>query len=253
MKKKLIVLISAFVLVLAIGFFLNIKYYSPQNSPQATPTPSSNISVKPTPTNTETSTPQPTTSSIPESYLIKNFSFQSQAPYANWDELHDEACEEAALILVYYYLNDKTLSAATMEEQIQKMVSWEIENYGSHKDLTIQETGNLAKSFYSMSNFKIENDISIEDIKREVANNHPVIIPTAGRLLGNPYFRSPGPVYHMLVVIGYNGNTIIVQDIGTRRGDHYEYNEKILYNAIHDWNGTSDNIQNGKKTMLVFE
>lgn len=251
MKKKLIVLITAFVLVLAVGFFLNLKYYGPQNGTQVTPTPTSSISVKLTPTNTETPTPQPTTTSIPESYLIKNFSFQSQAPYANWDELHDEACEEAALILVYYYLNGKSLSAETMEDQIQKMVSWEVENYGSHRDLTIRETGNLATSFYDMTNFRIEDNINIEDIKREVANNHPVIIPTAGRLLGNPYFRSPGPIYHMLVVIGYEGNTIIVQDIGTRRGDHYEYNEKILYNAIHDWNGT-DNIENGKKTMLVF-
>ena len=30
--------------------------------------------------------------------------FTSQAPYAIWDELHNEACEEAALITVNHYL-----------------------------------------------------------------------------------------------------------------------------------------------------
>ena len=26
-----------------------------------------------------------------------------------------------------------------------------------------------------------------------------VIVPAAGRQLGNPYYKAPGPVYHMLV------------------------------------------------------
>ena len=236
------------VLVLTIGFFINFEYFR-KIPPEITPTPilSTVLPLSPTPTLLPTATP------IPDTYLIKNFPFESQAPFANWDQLHDEACEEAAIILVYYYLNHQSLDADIMEEQIQKMVSFEIENYGSHHDLTIKETAKLAEDFYGMSNFEIQDDITIQDIKREVANNQPVIVPTAGRLLGNPYFRSPGPIYHMLVVIGFEGKTIIVQDIGTRRGDHYEYNEKILFNAIHDWNGSPENIEGGGKKMLVFD
>ena len=90
-------------------------------------------------------------------------------------------------------------------------------------------------------------------IKKEISENHPVILPTAGRLLGNPYFRQPGPIYHMVVAIGYSGNTIIVQDVGTRRGENYKYNENILFNAIHDWTGVPENINSGPKNMLVFE
>lgn len=216
----------------------------------------SEVSPNPNPIATllpaSTATPTPTALPIPPSYLIQNFPFQSQAPDANWDELHDEACEEASLTLVYYYFNGKTIDATTMEEQIQKMVSWEIGHFGSHKDLTIAETAEMAQSFYSIDNLKIKKNISIEEIKREVANNHPVIVPTAGRLLGNPNFRQPGPVYHMVVVVGFEDRTIIVQDVGTKRGDHYRYNEKILFNAIHDWNGSSDNIESGPKTVLFF-
>lgn len=245
MKRKLYFFIIGLVLILVAGFFVNTLSLNP--SPKITASPTVSPSPLPTPDSVPIATP------LPDSYLIKNFPFKSQAPFANWDELHDEACEEAALILVDYYLNHKSLDAATMEEQIQKMVAWEIEYFGAHKDLTIRELSEVARGFYKIENFKIKDSIDIDDIKREVANGRPVIIPTAGRLLGNPYFRSPGPIYHMLVVIGYEGKTMIVQDIGTKRGDHYRYSQNVLFNAIHDFPGAPEDIEQGKKTMLVFE
>lgn len=251
MKKKLYILSTGLVVILTAGFFLNLKYFqTPSPSLSPTLSPQASIELSPTPTSSPTTTPAATP--IPESYLIENFPFQSQAPYANWDQLHDEACEEAALILVDYYLNHQPLDEQTMEEQIQEMVAWEIKNWGTHKDLTIRETAELARGFYGLNNFQIKDDITIEEIKKEIAQDHPVILPTAGRLLGNPYFRSPGPVYHMVVAIGYSNNIIIVQDIGTRRGENYEYSQKVLYLAIHDWAGSPENIESGSKNGLIF-
>lgn len=248
MKKKLIILVILLILVLGVGFFLN-RSVSPPSSSSPSPSPSSSPAIFLSPTPTAES---PAPAALPESYLIKNFSFVSQAPFGEWDTLHDEACEEAALALVEYHGGNQTIDAATMEDQIQKMVAWEIANFGSHKDLTVSKVKKMAEGFYGMENIKIENDITIDDIKTEISQNHPVIVPTAGRLLGNPYFRSPGPIYHMVVAIGYDDNNIIVQDVGTRRGDHYEYNEKIFFNAIHDWNGSPENIESGAKNILVF-
>lgn len=190
-------------------------------------------------------------SPLPDSYLISDVPFQSQAPYANWDELHDEACEEASVILVKYFLQNQNLSAQTMDEEILKMVAWQVKNWGGHKDLTVKETAEMAEEFYGLKT-KTKTNITIADIKKEVAQNHPVIVPTAGRLLGNPNYRRPGPIYHMLVVIGFSGNRIITQDVGTRKGEHYEYGEKIFFNAVHDWNGAPENIEDGAKAMLVL-
>lgn len=261
MKKKLYIIVSLLVIVLITGAFLNYKYYrqDPGNITSArlslsdSPSPKAVLSVSED--STPASEPEATVASQtprPGTYQIENFPFQSQAPTGNWDQLHDEACEEASLILVNYYLDNKALDASTMENQIQKMVSWENKYFGEHKDLTISETADMAKNFYNLNNYEIKTNITIDEIKDEIAQNHPVILPTAGRLLGNPYFRSPGPVYHMVVAIGYEGNTIIVQDVGTKRGDHYQYSEKILYNAIHDWAGAEDNIESGGKTVLVL-
>ncbi|MFA6492617.1 MAG: C39 family peptidase [Patescibacteria group bacterium] len=253
MNKRFFYLLFSFVIVLAIGAFVNVKYSKNLSNVTPASTLTVKISSSPSASLPSSALPTPTSTQTPNSYLIENFPFQSQAPDANWDELHDEACEEASLILTHYYLNNKDVSVQEMEDQIQKMVNWEIENWGSHKDLTVKETGSLAKSFYGDQNFEIKNDITIEDVKKEIVNGYPVIIPTAGRLLGNPNFRSPGPVYHMVVAIGYDSDTIIVQDVGTRNGDHYRYNEKILYNAIHDWTGNPETIEDGQKTMLVFK
>jgi len=197
---------------------------------------------------TENSEPQ---ENLPNSYLIKNFPFASQAPLTNWDELHDEACEEASVILVNYYLNNLAMTNENMEQEIQKMIQWEIANWGTHKDLSASETLQMAKKIYKLDG-KVKKNGSIELLKKEIASGNPVIVPTAGRLLGNPNFRSPGPVYHMVVAIGYYSNEIIVQDVGTRNGNQYKYNSQIFLNAWHDWTGNSEDILSGEKNYLVL-
>ncbi len=179
--------------------------------------------------------------------------FTSQAPFKIWDDLHNNACEEAALIMVHYFLKGEKLNKEIAEKEIQSLVKWQIENWSSHKELTIDEVGKLAKEYYGWQKIKILDNITIENIKKEIANGNPVIVPTAGRLLGNPYYRQPGPYYHMLVVRGYSKDKIITNDPGTRRGERYSYLSEILYRAIHDWPGKDKDILTGKKRMLVIE
>jgi len=249
MKKiYLILLISLLAVVLGAGFYFNKR--SPQKTAVLKTPPPSIILPSPVesiPISASLSSPTP----LPSAYMINNVPFQPQAPYGNWDELHDEACEEAAVILVkFWQAGQSTISAQTMDNEILKMVDWQIKNWGMHQDLTVQETAEMAQDFYGLK-LVPKYGITIEDIKKEIAQNHLAIVPTAGRLLGNPYYRQPGPVYHMLVVIGYSGSNIIVQDIGTKRGEHYQYNQGVLFNAIHDWPGTAENIEGGKKAMLT--
>lgn len=189
--------------------------------------------------------------SLPEKYLITNFPFQTQAPFANWDALHEEACEEASIILATYYLKKQVLSAETMEQEIQKLVAWENDNWDGVLDITVEQAGRLAKANYDL-NYKAIKNTNITELKKQIAAGNPVIVPAAGRLLGNPNFRGAGPVYHMVVVIGYDEKNIIVQDVGTRNGNHYVYNQKIFYNAWHDWAGTPEVIESGAKNLLIL-
>lgn len=239
--KQNYILIGLLVTILAVGHFVGGK--EKENlSPAEKIDISENQIIPPVPS-TETE--------IPIAYQIKNVPFTSQAPLVNWDQLHDEACEEASLTIVDYYLNNKTLTKDLAENEIQSQVAWEIGYFGSHNDLTAAETVILAQNYYHLNNLETTQINSLNDIKKEVSQNHLVVVPTAGRLLGNPNFRVPGPVYHMLVISGYNTNSFITQDVGTRNGQNYIYNQTILYNAIHDWTGNGDTIINGAKNMII--
>jgi hypothetical protein len=185
--------------------------------------------------------------------ILLDVPFTSQAPFSKWDIYHEEACEEASLVMVKYFLDGKKLTPQIAEEEIQKMIKFEIQKYGDYKDSDARQIVKLAEDFYGINNLQVVYDFSKEDIKKYLAKGQPIIVPAAGRLLVNPNFTSPGPLYHNLVLTGYDGDTIITNDPGTRKGQDYAYGIDILYNAIHDFTGKKENILQGRKAMLVLE
>jgi VanZ family protein len=194
----------------------------------------------------------PDAQAIPKNIFIK-VPFTTQAPLVNWDALHEEACEEASLIMIKYYLDKKPLSKNIAEKEIQALVAYENKNYGDFKDTTAIETMKLAEDYYEIENLKVIYDFKAEDIKRYLAEGRPIIVPVAGRDLGNPNFTPPGPLYHNLVLVGYDGDMIITNDPGTRKGEGYKYNVEVLYGAIHDFPGRPEDIRKGQKAMIVLE
>lgn len=194
---------------------------------------------------------EPTKNNILPKIFIK-VPFTSQAPYANWDEIHEEACEEASLIMIKYYLDNKALDKKTAEDEIQALVKFQIEEYGDYRDSNAQEITRLASDYYGIENLKVIYDFTPDDLKRYLSLGKPIIVPVAGRLLGNPNFTYPGPLYHVLVLVGYNGDTIITNDPGTRKGEGYEYSLGTLYNSIHDFPGRKEDIEKGRKAMIVI-
>lgn len=189
---------------------------------------------------------------IPEKIFIK-VPFTSQAPFANWDEKHEEACEETSLIMLKYYLDKKPLTPEIADREILRMIDFEIKNLGHFEDSNAAEMAKIAAEFCGIENTKIIYDFKKDDIKKYLAEGKPIIVPAAGRLLGNPNYKQPGPLYHALILVGYEGDMIISNDPGTRKGESYRYNLNILYNAIHDFPGQKEEIEKGRKAMIVLE
>jgi hypothetical protein len=191
--------------------------------------------------------------------VLLSVPFVPQAPYGQWDELHNEACEETALVIAKSWLNGEYLTPAKAEEEILQAIDWQEKNWGGHYDLPAAKIAELARDYFQIKKVRLEYGIELEDIKKELSKGNLVLVPTAGRLLENPYFRQPGPYYHMLVVIGYNEKEIITNDPGTKRGRQFKYSNDNFFNAIHDWPGplgsTKDevNILAGRKAMIVIE
>lgn len=199
----------------------------------------------------EKTVPSPT-APLPEKVLIP-MPFTTQSPFANWDERHEEACEEASLLMVAYFLQGKKLNPTVAENELQKMIDFQLKYYGFYKDSTGEQIVTLAKDYFSIKNLKVVYDFKKEEIKKELAKGNPIIILAAGRELGNPNFSGLGPPYHVLVAKGYEGNTIITNDPGTKRGEGYRYDLDTLYYAIHDFPGSKERILEGRKAMIVIE
>ncbi len=176
--------------------------------------------------------------------------FMSQAPHGNWDMPYQEACEEASLILVHHYLQGKPIDPDQMDREILEMVRFEEEELGFGADITMAELAEVARKMYG-HDAELFEDFTTDDMKRFLAQGHPIIVPLAGRRLGNPYYSGEGPWYHALVITGYDEKHFITNDVGTRRGERYKFPYDTIYRNIHDWNTVKEDIERGKRVMLV--
>ena len=188
---------------------------------------------------------------IPEAITL-TVPFTPQAPFADWNPPYNEACEEASLIMVEYYLQDIPLSRSKADLEIVRQYHWQTDN-GYPIDINASQLAEVARNFYGrQAKVYDEDQVSLSNIKRLLAGGFPVIIPAAGQMLGNPNFRGAGPPYHMLVITGYDENGFITNDPGTRNGEHFRYSYDTLMAAIHDWMGTKETIGQGPRAMLVI-
>lgn len=264
-----------FIIIFLAGLILcssDIKHRSKLTAHISPRVESASISV-PEPS-TQNVSPQTLETQMPESKPAETFPdtvnldvpFVSQAPFASWDNLHNEACEEASILSVVSYLENQILSKSEIDEKIYQMVDWQMANFGGHFDLTANKTKVLVKEFYNNKySVTINYDFSMDDIKRELAHNNPVIVPLSGRTIGNPYFRQPGPVYHMLVIRGYDDNSgeFITNDVGTNKeGENFRYPYDTFFDSIHDmpkWEQNKDLLDadpnmifEGQKAMIII-
>jgi len=176
--------------------------------------------------------------------------FTSQAPLGNWDELHQEACEEASVLMVLRYFQGTPIGTPEQADQAIQSLVLRNEELGFPVDDTAEEVIVLLRDQDSTLKTELLHDPSADDLKRVLSEGALVIVPAQGQFLKNPYFTPPGPRYHMLVLRGYTDNGfVITNDPGTKRGEAYVYSWERMLNAIHDWN--DGDVENGAKVVVV--
>ncbi|MCH7759118.1 C39 family peptidase, partial [Patescibacteria group bacterium] len=147
------------------------------------------------------------TTDIPKQVLL-NVPFAPQAPFGDWDDIRKQnACEEISIIMAMRWVEGKDMTFLQAEQEILAMVDFEQETYGHFHDTSVDETVTLFKDYFKYDRVFVKYDIDYEDIKQELAKGNLIIVPADGTKLGNPYFVPPGPIEHMLVVLGYDDAT----------------------------------------------
>ncbi len=245
-RKLKITLILLCIIVATFIIIFNLKQSTSLN--QSNFIKNSNVSPR-----TQNDSANPNSKFVIPNSLLLNIPFTPQAPTANWDQLHNEACEEANSLMAGAYfkgMRDTTLKPEYVESEITKLTDWQKEHQGYYLDQTSEEVATMINSVYSLKT-KLLNNFSAGDLKQELAAGHLVLISENGRLLGNPNYKSPGPLHHMLLIKGFDKMGFITNDSGTKRGLNYAYDFSTIYNAAGDWDHSSNNIDTAKKIAIV--
>ena len=178
-----------------------------------------------------------------------------QAPRAQWGiQPWEDACEEASTIMIDSFYNNRHSSRRIpykeAEQQILDIVELENKHFGFNKDTNAEQIVYVINNFFSWEAYIVDNP-SLDQIKEQIDLGYPVIALTHGRSLGNPYFRIPGPDYHVFVISGYNDDqkSFVTQEPGTRHGFDLRYSYDTILRALHDFTKLGQ-TQFGKKRIV---
>jgi hypothetical protein len=243
MRKQIVFPLIVLIILAGAGWLWQSRHSTNYNSFRSSAEP---------PTNRPETSLKPDGTPLPKTALLK-VPFTPQAPTANWDELHNEACEEASSLMAGLYFGgdtESTIPADKAEAEISKLVKWEEDNYGYHLDTTAAETAKMIEQVYGLKTKMLDN-FTADDLKNQAAQNHLVLISTDGRLLGNPNYKRPGPPHHMLVVKGYDAQGIITNDSGTKNGRNYAYEFSTIYGAAGDWDHGKKAVDTNRKVAII--
>ncbi len=237
----ILIIVGAYILLKHNGDLINSN--SNKTNQQSTVNSENNLSNN-TEVNSEGPKPLPQKFSLP-------VPFTSQAPTANWDELHNQACEEASAIIVNAYYNGVTsLPPAIVEKELSSLTKWQQDNFGYHLSISTEEAQKMIEANFPLKAELVEIDKDV--IKRALVDKKLVILPANGQMLNNPNFKTPGPIYHMLVITGYDGDTFITNDPGTRKGLNYEYKYSTLESATGNWEKDKEQVNLSDKKIIII-
>jgi hypothetical protein len=188
--------------------------------------------------------------------ILLDVPFLAQAPLGQWNNpVYQDACEEASLLTAILWVRGvESISREEATDEIKKFSDFEIEKYNNFYDHSTADTAQIMKDYFEYYNIEVKNDISTEDIIKELESGSLVIVPINGQILKNPFYTPPGPDRHMLVIIGYDfqAKEFITNDVGTRHGEKFRYKEDILEASIRDYStGHKEPILEIKKPMIV--
>ncbi len=191
---------------------------------------------------------------VPERVLL-DVPFTVQAPFGGWSDVRQEyGCEEASILMAMRWVRGEALTPAQAEQEIIAISEFEKERYGDFHDTSAEDTLKVMKAYFKYDNAFVKFDIGAQDIRAELAEGNVVIVPIDGTKIGNPYYTSPGPPKHKIVIRGYDDATqeFITNDPGTKRGEAYRYSYTVLERALLDYpTGINDPIIEIRTAMIV--
>ncbi len=173
--------------------------------------------------------------------------FISQAPTGNWSEPWKNACEETSIYMVSSFYADDTIKRDEAIKHIREIIATKNKEFQVSADESLEKISELIKLLGLPWSTEIVTDPSLEDIKKQLAKNQPIIAPVFAPAL---HYSAGGPDYHVMVITGYDDKTseFIVNDPAIKNGKGIRFKYDVFMKAIHDLN--QKNYKAGEKALL---
>lgn len=188
--------------------------------------------------------------------ILIDVPFTSQAPFGEWkNPVYEYGCEEASIVMAMRWVSGKALTKKSASREIAALAAFEKKKYGYYEDSSATDTARLIRDYYRYRMVSVREDITLDNIIAELKKGNILIVPVNGQKVKNPYYTPPGPVEHMMVVLGYDPNTreLIVNDPGTRRGKAFRYSTDVFERAMQDYpSGFKEPISEKKRVMIII-
>ena len=184
--------------------------------------------------------------------VILQVPFTSQAPNGNWDR--NEDCEETSIAMAAAFINGQSedrMPAVDAQNAINQLKNWENINTGYNANTGAEATTKLAQGAFKIKVKQI-SDFTEQDLKNALSTHDVILLPLNAKMLSPGKYGDVGPLYHMIVLRGYKGDTFIVNDPGTDSGDGNVYTFETLKKAAADWNQNTKSIDPNRKIALVL-
>jgi peptidase C39-like protein len=202
--------------------------------------------------------PSPIPIALPDHILLQ-VPYTTQAPLGNWAQ-HQESCEEATLtMLSSYWARDPSvvIDPNAADAAIAALVHWQVQNWGSEDDLTDNLMGELAKDYYGYAYEIVPNDP--QAIREQLAAGRPLIAGVRTHGLGNPNYPGYGNHYeqtgwsvpHFVLVIGYDGDGVWLNDPGISKGRGYHITFGQLAHAIDSLDQHHPTLNEGQVLLVA--
>lgn len=171
--------------------------------------------------------------------------YTSQAPTGNWSEPWKNACEETSIYMVSSFYADDPIKRDEAIKHIKKIIAAKNKEFNVSEDESLEKISELIKLLGLPWSTEIVINPSLEDIKKQLASNQPIIAPVFAPALN---YTAGGPDYHVMVLTGYDDKTseFIVNDPSLGKGVRFKYD--VFMKSIHDLN--QKNYRAGQKALL---
>ncbi len=247
-----VAILLAGALVLGGGSAVLFRHYLMESAAAAPLAGVTGVHAQPLPVEVGPGT-MPTPVALPAHVLLQ-VPFTTQAPLNNWAQ-HQESCEAANLaMLIGYWQHD---SSVVIDPHAADATIRQIDSMKPAPDLNDVMLGELAQQHFGYAYRLLPNDPRV--IAQQLSAGRPLLAEVRTHGLGNPrypgysshYEQTGWSVPHFVLIIGYDGTGVWLNDPGISWGRGYHITYAQLAHAIDDLDQHHPALDEGQVLLLV--